>query len=199
MIRPEVAAMLRRWAEPAIAAAGTLMALWIAGAADLRWGWLSVILSLIILVSGVLWIREAIRRVRFSTGDAAGAGRVFVEEGRILYVGSLGNVQIELKDVTRVDIAVSTGLSTHVNGGFGADSAGNSGFKPAGHSRASVMLYTPGGHPAAIPLNAEGQDGFIDALCTLPGFKFDALNSAILKQRAARSGPPIVTFWRRDT
>ncbi len=177
MIRPELAAQLRRWAEPAIAAGATLMALWIVGAGDLRWGWLSLILSLIIFVAGGLWVREAIRRVRFATGGADGAGRVFVEEGRILYVGGLGNVQIELNDVTRVDLAAS---------------------KANGQSRASVLLYTPGVHPAAIPLNAEGQDGFIDALCTLPGFRFDALNAAILKQRAAGRFAPIVTFWRRD-
>lgn len=176
MIRPELMAIFRRWAEPALAVAGTLIALWIVGGTDLRWGWLSLILGLVILVAGVLWTREAIRRVRFSSSDAGG-GRVFVEEQRILYVGGIGNVQIELGDVDRIDIALS---------------------KPNGKSWASVLLYTQSGPPAAVPLNAEGHDAFIDALCSLPGFTFEALNAAILKQRAAGRFAPIVTFWRRE-
>jgi len=177
MIRPELMVQLRRWAEPVAAVGATLIALWIVGASSLRWGWLSLVLAAIILVSGGLWTREAIRRVRFSSGDHDGAGRVFVEEGRILYVGGLGNVQIELADVSRVDIAVS---------------------RPNGGTRASVLLHTDGGYPAAVPLDAEGHDAFIDALCTLPGFRFDALNSALLKQRDQSGGAPIVTFWRRS-
>ena len=176
MIRPEVVALFRRWAEPAIALGGTLIALWIVGATNLRWGWLSLALAAIITVSGGLWVREAIRRVRFATGDASGAGRVFVEEQRILYVGGLGNIQIELRDVNRVDIAVS---------------------KSGGSANASVLLYTESGLPAAIPLNAEGHDAFIDALCSLPDFRFDALSAAISEQKAAESSAPIITFWRR--
>ena len=175
MIRPELAALFKRWAEPALAVGGTLIALWIVGATNLRWGWLSLGLSVIILVSGGLWTREAIRRVRFSSGGPGG-GKVFVEEHRILYIGSIGNVQIELDDVSRIDIATS---------------------KPNGQSWASVLLYTSSGPPAAIPLNAEGHDAFIDALCSLPGFRFDALNAAISKQRRAGRFAPIVTFWRR--
>jgi len=177
MIRPELVVLFRRWAEPAIALGGTLMALWIVGATNLRWGWLSLGLSAIIIVSGGLWVREAIRRVRFSQGGAEGAGRVFVEEKRILYVGSLGNIQLELKDVDRIDIALSK--------------SGDSG-------NASALLYTQSGPPAAIPLNAEGHDAFIDALCGLPGFRFDALNAAIQKQKGAGHSAAIVTFWRRD-
>lgn len=177
MIRPELAAQFRRWAEPALATAATLFALWVAGATTLRWGWLTLILSAIILLGGGLWIREAVRRVRFSSGESGG-GRVFVEEHRILYVGAIGNVQIELDDVMRVDLAMS---------------------KPNGKSWVSVLLHTTSGPPAAVPLNAEGQDEFIDALCSLPGFRFDALNSAILKQRAAGRFAPLVTFWTRGT
>ena len=199
MIRPELIVVMRRWAEPALAVAGTLIALWIVGATNLRWGWLSLILAAIILISGGLWTREAIRRVRFSTGDAGGAGRVFVEEGRILYVGSIGNIQVELADITRIDIAVSKTRLAKAHIGLVSDSGEHVAPKPSGQTWASVLLYTPGGTPAAVPLNAEGHDAFIDALCTLPGFRFDALNAAILKQRAAGGHPPIVTFWRRNT
>lgn len=175
MIRPELLALARRWAEPALAACGTLIALWIVGGSNLRWGWLSLILAAIVLIAGGLWTREAIRRVRFSDGSEGG-GRVFVEEQRILYVGGLGNVQVELGEVQRIDIAVS---------------------KPNGKDWASLLLHTNHAPPAAIPLNAEGSDGFIDALCTLPGFRFEALETAIRKQRAAGRFAPLVTFWRR--
>ncbi len=176
MIRPEVLALFRRWAEPALALGGTLIALWIVGVPYLRWGWVSLVLGAIILVSGGLWTREAFRRVRFSSVDESG-GRVFVEEKRIFYVGSVGNVQVELRDITRIDLAMS---------------------KPNGKSWTSLLLSTETGPPAAIPLNAEGQDAFIDALCGLPGFRFDDLNAAILKQRASKGFAPIVTFWRRE-
>jgi len=176
MIRPEVITLFRRWAEPVIALGGTLIALWIVGAPYLRWGWVSLVLGGIILVSGGLWTREAFRRARFSSGDASG-GRVFVEEKRIFYVGRVGNVQVELRDITRIDLAVS---------------------KPNGKSWTSLLLSTEAGPPAAIPLNAEGQDAFIDALCGLPGFRFDDLAAAIQKQQASRGFAPIVTFWRRD-
>jgi len=176
VIRPELVHTARRWAEPVIAVGGTLIALWIVGGSSLRWGWVSVILALIVLTSGALWTREAIRRVRFSAGDGGGAGRVFVEEQRLLYVGALGNVQIELGEVGRVDIALS---------------------KPNGQSWVSLMLHTPGAPPAVIPLNAEGQDALIDALCTLPGFRFEALNAAIADQRRRGRFAPMVTFWRR--
>ena len=177
MIRPEVIALFRRWAEPALALGGTLIALWIVGVPYLRWGWVSLILGVIILVSGGLWTREAFRRARFASDDQSG-GRVFVEEKRIFYVGSVGNVQVELRDITRIDLAIS---------------------KPNGKSWTSLLLSTSNGPPAAIPLNAEGQDAFIDALCTLPGFRFDNLNDAIQKQRASKGFAPIVTFWRRDS
>jgi hypothetical protein len=177
VIRPEIVRAVRRWAEPILAVGGTLIALWIVGGSNLRWGWLSIILGLVVLTSGALWTREAIRRVRFSAGAAGGAGRVFVEEHRLLYIGALGNVQIELSEITRVDIALS---------------------QPNGQSWVSLMLHTPGAAPAVIPLNAEGQDALIDALCTLPGFKFDALNAAIADQRKRGRFAPLVTFWRRS-
>ncbi|GEM_PF-3236512 len=175
MIRPEVMALFKRWAEPSIALGGTLVALWIVGVPYLRWGWVSIILGLIIAVSGGLWTREAFRRVRFASGDVSG-GRVFIEEKRIFYVGNVGNIQVELRDITRIDLAIS---------------------KPNGKSWTSLLLSVENGPPAAIPLNAEGQDALIDALCTLPGFHFDDLDAAIQQQKAAKGAAPIVTFWRR--
>jgi len=176
MIRPEVAALFRRWAEPVLATGGTLIAFWIAGGLSLRWGWLSVILSMIILVAGGLWIRESIRRMRFASNDTGG-GKVFIEERRVLYIGAVGNVQVDLADVERIDLAFS---------------------KPNGASWTTVLLYASGGLPAAIPLNAEGEEAFVDALCSLPGVRFNDLRAAIADQSARGRFAPVVTFWRRQ-
>lgn len=175
MIRPELLAAARRWAEPLLAAGATVAALWIAGASTLRWGWLTLVLSTVILVAGGLWIREAVRRVRFSAAHAD-SGRVFVEERRVLYVGQLGNVQVDLDEVSRIDLAVS---------------------KPNGKTWASVMLYGEGAPPVSIPLNAEGEDALLDALCALPGFRLDDLTSAMARMTRKQERRPIVTIWRR--
>lgn len=176
MIRPELLDTARRWREPILAGLATLAALWIAGASTLRWGWLTLVLSAVILVAGGLWLREAIRRVRLAAGHGDG-GRVFVEERRVLYVGRFGNVQVDLDDVTRVDLAIS---------------------KPNGGSHASVILFLLQGPPVTVPLDAEGEDGFLDALCSLPGFRLDDLTGALSGAAVGgRAAAPLVTIWRR--
>lgn len=190
MIRPELIALARRWAEPAVAAGATFAALWIAGATSLRWGWLTLALSVIILTAGGLWVREAIRRVRLASGKIGG-GRVYVEERRVLYLGALGNVQVDLDDVTRIDLAVSK------SPGIGAiPGKAVTGFSPkaaAGQGLASVLLYSSG-PPAAIPLNAEGEDALLDALCALPGFRLETLTMPLMRAGQDQS---LVTIWRR--
>lgn len=186
MIRPELVALARRWAEPALAAAATLMALWIAGASTLRWGWLTLVLSAIILVAGGLWLREAIRRVRLSAAQGD-SGQVFVEERRVLYIGRFGNVQVDLDDVTRIDLATFK-PSGAIAGSIGLGGATAVATRQAS---ASVMLFSPGSPPVTVPLNAEGEDRFLDALCSLPGFRLDDLSGGLAKTQ------PIVTIWRR--
>jgi len=186
MIRPELVAAARRWAEPVLAAAATLAALWIAGASTLRWGWLTLVLSAIILLAGGLWLREAVRRVRLSAARE-GSGQVFVEERRVLYIGRFGNVQVDLDDVTRIDLATFTpgGAVTGAIAGGGVPAVANR------QASASVMLFSPGSPPVTVPLDAEGEDGFLDALCSLPGFRLDDLSGGLAATQ------PIVTIWRR--
>ena len=172
MIRPELAGALRRWAEPIAAVLATSVALWIVGGTSLRWGWLTLLLSAIVLSVGAVWTREAIRRVRRDLGSG-GQGKLFVEERRLLYVGGLGNVQVDLDEVTRIDLAVA---------------------RPNGASRASLLLHLPGAPPAMVPVEAEGGEALLSALGGLPGFDAEALMREIARRDPAEG---VSTFWRR--
>ncbi len=169
MIRPEAAAQLRRWFEPAIALAATLVALWIVGLPDFSLNWLSVLLGAPLAVAGIVWLRVAIRRARAQGG--AGEGELFVEERRVLHVGSFGNVQVDLDDASRIDL-----------------------FARGNH--ASLMVHTPDGPPVALPLGAKGVDALYDVLTGLPGMDTDALHARLA--RARRTGnDEIGAVWTR--
>ena len=159
MIRPEAAALLKRWFEPAVALGVTLVALWIVGLPDFRLDWLSVLLGAPLAIAGLIWLRVAVRRARAESGG--GEGRLFVEERRVLHVGAFGNVQVDLDDATRIDLM-------------------------AQGRRASLLVHVPDGPPTALPLGAEGVDALYDALTGLPGMDTDALHARIA--RARKSG-----------
>ena len=168
MIRPEVAAFLMRWAEAGIATAVTLAALWIVGLPDFSLNWLSVLLGAPLAIAGLVWLRVAIRRARAMTGE--GQGKLFVEERRVLHVGSLGNVQVNLDDATRIEIFVRGPV-------------------------ASLMVHTDDGPPVALPLGAEGADKLFDALTGLPGMNMDALHARL--EKARKGSGAMVTVWAR--
>jgi len=161
--------MLSRWAEAMIAAAVTLFALWIVGLPDLSLNWLSVLLGVPLAVAGLVWLRVAIRRARAQGQD--GAGRLFVEERRVLHVGSFGNVQVDLDDATRLDLMAQGG-------------------------RASLMVHVPEGPPTALPLGAEGVDKLYDALTGLPGMDMDALHARLGRLKRAGGGD-MGAVWTR--
>ena len=96
MIRPEAADFLKRWGEAGVATAVTLVALWIVGLPDFQLNWLSVLLGAPLAIAGLVWLRVAVRRARSRTGE--GQGKLFVEERRVLHVGSLANVQVHTED-----------------------------------------------------------------------------------------------------
>lgn len=168
MIRPELQAAGARWAEPIAAVLVTLAGLWAVGAPGLRWGWLSVVLAVAVLLAGLVWFREAVRRV---LRRRRGEGRMFVEERRVLSTGALGNVQVDLDDVDRLDL---------VAGGEGG---------------VTLMLHAPGGPPAAVPLGGEGEEALLDALSGLPGLNRDALRREA--GRVRRDGGARIAAWRR--
>lgn len=169
MIRPEVAALMKRWFEPMVALAATVAALWIVGLPDFSLNWLSVLLGAPLAIGGVIWLRVAIRRAR--AGEAQGAGRLFVEERRVLHVGGFGNVQVDLDDAARIDLMVHG-------------------------PRASLMVHVPDGPPAALPLGAEGVDALYDALTGLPGMDTDALHARLARARREGKGA-MDTVWTR--
>lgn len=171
MIRPEVAALLRQWSEPAIAVAITAAALWIVGLPGFRLGWVSVILGLPIGIAGLIWLRVAVRRAL--NPAQAGQGSLFVEERRVLYVGSFGNVQVDLDEATRIEVLSRT-------------------------DAASLMVHVPDGPPVALPLGAEGADKLLDALTGLPGLNMETVLTRLERAQRAGAGQGITTVWTRS-
>ncbi len=174
MIRPEVASELKRWVEPAVALAATLAALWVVGMPGMRWGWLSLALALPIVVAGGVWLRVAVRRA-LMTGPKS-QGSLFVEERRVLHVGPLGNVQVDLDEVTRIDLLVSSRRDV-----------------PPG-----LMVYLPDSPPVSLPLDAEGSEGLLDAMTGLPGFSADRFHAQRARAQRGAQGVPMLTVWTRD-
>lgn len=170
MIRPEAAALLKRWSEALVAVAATLAALWVVGIPGFRLGWISVILGVPIAVSGLIWLRVAIRRARSAAGE--GQGSLFVEERRVLYVGSFGNVQVDLDDAIRIEMLGRGGA-------------------------VSLLVHVPDGPPVALPLGAEGSDALLDALTGLPGLGMDAFHGQLERARRDAKAQGIVTVWKR--
>lgn len=168
MIRPEAAAFLSRWTETAIAATVTLAALWIVGLPDFQLNWLSVLLGAPLAVAGLVWLRVAVRRARAQTGE--GQGKLFVEERRVLHVGPLDNVQVNLDDATRIEMFARGAV-------------------------ASLMVHTGDGPPVALPLGAEGADALFDVLTGLPGMNMDALHARL--EKARKGSGEMVTVWAR--
>ncbi len=173
MIRPEVAAGLKRWVEPSVALGASLAALWVVGMPGMRWGWLSLALALPIAVAGGVWLRVAVRRAMMTGPRAQGA--LFVEERRVLHVGPMGNVQVDLDDVTQIDLLVSSRRDV-----------------PPG-----LMVYLPESPPVSLPLDVQGGDALLDAMTALPGFSADRFHTQRARARRGGQETPILTVWRR--
>ena len=151
MIRPEVAALLRRYAEPLLVAFGAGVVLWkVFGPGALRGAWFDMLAFAVVAVVAVLWLRASLSRARLSAEVRDGAGAVFVEERRVVYLGPFGRAEIDLDSLVRVEAA------------SGADGG------------RMWMLVAAGRPPLAIPDAAEGAGALVDAFSALPQFDFDA-------------------------
>ena len=98
MIRPEVAALLRRWREPL--AGGALVALglwWLSGHGLMPYVGAAVALG------GALLVWFGVQRVRFASGGG-GAGVVTLDEGEVTYMGPLSGGTLALADLKRLDL-----------------------------------------------------------------------------------------------
>lgn len=137
--RPEVLALLRRWAEVIVAIAVLALGLWIAarpGPVMQGFGYVLAAFAAIALI-------PAVRRARFAT-DGDGPGIVQVIEGRILYMGPVDGGAISVAEMTSLSLR-------HDRGG-----------------QVAWVLVEPG-HMLVIPVNAAGAEALFDAFTTLPG------------------------------
>ena len=138
-LRPEVAALLRRWSE-VIAACGVLaLGLWIAA----RPGPVVQGFGYVLATFAGLALIPAIGRARFVTaGD--GPGIVQVVEGRILYMGPVTGGAVSLAELTALALRRD-------------------------HAGAAVWVLHEAGQVLEVPVDAKGADALFDAFTTLPG------------------------------
>jgi hypothetical protein len=99
VIRPELAARLRPWAETGAALAATAFGLWVFSLG----GWILWPLGAVIAVAAALWALDARRRMRFAH-EALGPGMVELDEGAIRYLSPnrlLGG-EISLRELAEI-------------------------------------------------------------------------------------------------
>jgi hypothetical protein len=138
-LRPEVAALLRRWAEVIVAGMVLALGLWIAA----RPGPVVQGFGYVLAVLAVLALIPAIRRARFAPGGQ-GPGVVQVVEGRILYMGPMTGGAVSLGDITSLALRRD-------------------------HPDAAAWVLSEPGQVLIIPIDARGADALFDAFAALPG------------------------------
>ena len=152
MIRPEVLALARRWADPAAGAVLAAMGLWLA----LRGGWLAVALGAALGALGAGWLVLALRRLRFAA-DPGAPGIVEIDEGRVRYLHPLRPGEISLDDLAELHLA-------HFRG------------------RRVWRMVDTAGRGLVVPLDAAGAPALFDAFAALPGLNTADLVAALAPQ-----------------
>jgi hypothetical protein len=146
--RPEVLALLRRWAEVIVAIAVLVLGLWIAA----RPGPVVQGFGYVVMVVAALALIPAIRRARFAA-NGQGPGVVQVIEGRILYMGPVTGGAVSVAEMTSLALRRD-------------------------HEGAAAWVLTEPGQMLVIPIDAAGADALFDAFTTLPGLGAARLLSA---------------------
>lgn len=167
MIRPEVAALLRRWREVIVALAVAAIGGWVL-AYGLRRGEILLQLCGVVLLVGALGVaRAAFLRQRFAQ-NSEGPGIVLITEGQILYMGPHDGAAADLDSLNSIAVR--------------RDSAGG-----------LVWILGSAGAPTLeIPAGARGAEKLFDAFTALPGLDpADLLRARQAGTRAAR------IVWRR--
>lgn len=147
-LRPEVAALLRRWLEVILALGVIALGLWIAarpGPVVQGFGYVLIVLAALALI-------PAIRRARFA-GEGQGPGVVQVVEGRILYMGPQTGGAISVAEMTSLSLRRD-------------------------HQGDAAWLLTEPGQMLVIPVDAAGADALLDAFARLPGLGTQRLLAA---------------------
>jgi hypothetical protein len=180
MIRPEVAAALRRWAEVGVALGlAAVGLLWALGG-----GYVRPVLGGAVAALGLGWALVGFRRLRFEPRGEGDPGAVQVEEGRITYFAPGGRAggEVHLPDLTELRLVTHRG-------------------------RRLWALSERGGRRLFIPVAAAGAGGLFDAFASLPGLGPGALARALAEDGApgaaegrrlpAASVPAMRLVWRR--
>jgi hypothetical protein len=144
-LRPAATAALRRWAEPAAAAALAALAGWV----GVRGAWEGSVVGWLALAAAALalfWLRAAVLGA-LAAGPANGAGLVVLREGEVGYMGPHNGGFLELDDVVRIEL-----------------------FASGGDRPPLWRLQGRDGRALVIPANAEGADHLPEALTVLPGY-----------------------------
>lgn len=172
-IRPEVAALLRRWAETAIMAALALAGLWI----GLGWigggNWFGLVPLALGAVAVLAALIAAARAIAAGRSDRNGPGVVMVEEGRIGYLGPFGGGTVALDALVSVDIVT--------------------GVAGPGETDLFWELADESGRRLVIPGSALHADRLFDAFGALEGVDYQAMLEAMRADRDER----FRVWWRR--
>ncbi|WP_205749151.1 hypothetical protein [Frigidibacter oleivorans] len=169
MIRPEVAAALRRWQE--VIAAGAVLAagLWLAWLG----GWLLLPLGLLVAAAGLGLGWQGLRRMRFARGAQA-PGLVEFDEAQIAYLGPESGGFVSLAELAEIRLVTLAG-------------------------RPHWRLKQADGQALLVPVDAAGAAALHDAFAVLPGIELGRLAAALQAgpdDGAAAPGLP-PPLWRR--
>ncbi len=151
MIRPELAARLRPWAETGAALAATAFGLWVFSLG----GWILWPLGAAIAAAAALWALDARRRMRFAH-DALGPGMVELDEGAIRYLSPnrlLGG-EISLRELAEIRLM-------RLNG------------------RRHWRLKSTDGQALLIPVDSAGAEYLASAFAALPGIDMGQVSAAL--------------------
>lgn len=150
MIRPEVAALVRRHSEMIVFLSFVAGGLWLAT----RGGWFLALLGLGVSGAGGILALGAWRRLRFRRAVSA-QGVVEIVEGAVRFYGAetLG-AEIALRDLVELRL-LRVGES------------------------AAWRLRSEGGEALLIPVDAAGAAGLADAFTALPGLDLGAVSRAL--------------------
>ncbi|MEM8752880.1 MAG: hypothetical protein AAGF90_07890 [Pseudomonadota bacterium] len=175
-VRPELARAARRWAETAIYASLTAVAvLWSLVAGPMGWlGWAAASGAAAI---GALLIRSAALSA-LSDREGAAPGVVKIDERRIAYFGPHEGGVVALDELASIDILAPDPSCW----------------------RYEVEWALRGADPAAVivPASSVGAEGMIDAFAALPGFAPARAVAALARAGTKAGEGTMVTIWRRD-
>ena len=149
-LRPEVAALIRRWGEVEIAGVVALAGLWL----GTRGGSFLALVGAAVVALGLALAVIGWRRLRFAQ-DATAPGIVRVVEGQMAYLGPYGGGFVGMPDL--VELALIRD----------------------GDGRQVWRLSVLAGAPVLVPVDALGAEALFDAFAALPGLDMAQVLAAL--------------------